>query len=312
MAKERHIPHHAHPDQFKKQAKELVKQYRSGVAQAEELFTAFHPNLPLSDPKLTDAQMVIARQYGQQNWKSLLEAVEHVDRFRQVLGYFATDRRTEVKELLEVYPHLLKRKDLLGRAVRHGKSVEMLRLVHDMTQGDVQDALGYLVYELNEDMAKYLLKQGARFEKMEVLPGSEVLNSKVMDFALQHFQLKDFPKIAKASIAMLLSTYSRNPIEKHRCLKVIERQGFLLGNTAPMALHRGDLDALKKHFRANSELFSAQYSEEDIYPSFWGISAGDGLHLAPLDGSGLLHMAVEYDEREILNWMLNEGADPNF
>lgn len=312
MANERHIPHHAHPNQFKKQAKELLKQYRSGDARAVELFTAFHPNLPVSQPKLADAQMVIARQFGQQNWKSLLEAVESVDRFRQLLGYFSADDKIAAKDLLEAYPQLLKRKDLLGRAVRHGKSVAMLKLIHEISKGDVQGALGYLVYELKVDMAEYLLKQGARFEKMEVLPGSEVLNSEVMKFALGRMQLKDFPDMAKASIAMLLSTYSRSPNEKHTCIKLIEGAGYELEDTPPMAVHKGDIKSLKQQLKAHPGLFKAPYTEADIYPSFWGIKAGDGLHLAPLEGAGLLHMAVEYDERELLYWMLEEGADPNF
>ncbi|MEM8892668.1 MAG: hypothetical protein AAGD28_32105 [Bacteroidota bacterium] len=312
MANERHIPHHAHPDQFKKQAKELLKQYRSGDTRAVELFTTFHPNLPISNPKLADAQIVIARQFGQQNWKHLLEAVESVDRFRQLLGYFSNDDKVAAKELLQAYPQLLKRKDLLGRAVRHGKSVAMLKLVHEMSQGDVQDALGYLVYELKEDMAEYLLKQEARFEKMELLPGSEVLNSQVMKYALKYVRLKDFPDMAKASIAMLLSTYSRNPQEKHQCLKLIESQGITLADTAPMAVHKGDLNSLKKHLKAKPELFKTNYSEADIYPPSWGIKAGDGLHLAPLNGAGLLHMAAEYDEQDLLNWILEAGADPNF
>lgn len=312
MANERHIPHHAHPDQFKKQAKELLKQFRSGDARAVELFTAFHPKLPISNPKLADAQMVIARQFGQQNWKHLLESVESVDRFRQLMGYFSMDDKIAAKDLLYAYPQLLKRQDLLGRAVRHGKSVAMLKLIHELSEGGVQDALGYLVYELKEDMAEYLLKQGARFEKMEVLPGSEVLNSEVMEFALGRMQLKDFPDMAKASIAMLLSTYCRNPKEKHLCLKLIEEEGFLLQDTAVMALHKGDLKSLKKQLQADPALFRTVFREQDIYPPYYGIKAGDGLHLAPLEGAGLIHMAVEYDERELLKWMLEEGADPNF
>ena len=83
-------------------------------------------------------------------------------------------------------------------------------------------------------------------------------------------------------------------------------------DTPPMAVHKGDLHSLKQQLKVHSDLFKTPYTEADIYPPSWGIKAGDGLHLAPLEGAGLLHMAVEYDERELLNWMLEEGADPNF
>jgi ankyrin repeat protein len=35
------------------------------------------------------------------------------------------------------------------------------------------------------------------------------------------------------------------------------------------------------------------------------------LHATPLDGVTLLHMAVDFDEDEIVRWLLDRGADPN-
>ncbi|MEM6807552.1 MAG: hypothetical protein AAF696_39505 [Bacteroidota bacterium] len=232
--------------------------------------------------------------------------------FRQVVNYFEADDLAEVRSLIKAHPDLLQRKDILGRALRHGTSLSMLKMIHELSSGDVQEALGFIEYGLKEEMANYLLRKGATFEACDVLPGCEALNAEVLAFSLKRIELRNYPEIAKKSIAMLLSTYSRNPLEKHRCLELMEGVGFPLEDTPPMALHRGDLESLKEMLKTDQGLFKQTFSEEDIYPSVWGIEPGDGLHLAPLPGGGLIHLAVEYDEKEILGWMLENGADPNF
>jgi ankyrin repeat protein len=42
-----------------------------------------------------------------------------------------------------------------------------------------------------------------------------------------------------------------------------------------------------------------------------GIPDDGGLHATPLDGVTLLHMAVDFDEDGIVQWLLERGADPN-
>ena len=42
-----------------------------------------------------------------------------------------------------------------------------------------------------------------------------------------------------------------------------------------------------------------------------GVKLRDGLHWAPLEGATLLHMAVEYYEAEIAQWLIDRGADVN-
>jgi hypothetical protein len=110
---------------------------------------------------------------------------------------------------------------------------------------------------------------------------------------------------------MLLSTYSRNPSNKHACIERLIREGVEAPDTPVMALDWGRIDLLSKHLQHDPALFGRTYAESEIYPSEFGIVPGDGLHLAPLHGSTLLHMAVEFDERDLLQWMLENGADPN-
>ena len=51
----------------------------------------------------------------------------------------------------------------------------------------------------------------------------------------------------------------------------------------------------------------------EIYPSECGCAdAGrSGMHWTPIDGSTLLHLATDFRERHIFDWLLARGADPN-
>jgi ankyrin repeat protein len=42
-----------------------------------------------------------------------------------------------------------------------------------------------------------------------------------------------------------------------------------------------------------------------------GLKEPGAPHATPLDGVTLLHMAVDFDEDEIVRWLLDRGADPN-
>lgn len=53
------------------------------------------------------------------------------------------------------------------------------------------------------------------------------------------------------------------------------------------------------------------YSLDQIYPPEFGIKPEDGLHLTPLNGVSLLHLAVEYDEWPLLQLLVDAGMDVN-
>jgi ankyrin repeat protein len=65
---------HPDPEQLRRQAKELLRAWRSGDVQA--LARAAPYRLP-PPPKLAQAQLVIARELGQASWAALMTEVEH-------------------------------------------------------------------------------------------------------------------------------------------------------------------------------------------------------------------------------------------
>jgi hypothetical protein len=116
-----------------------------------------------------------------------------------------------------------------------------------------------------------------------------------------------------APVAMLLEGYGRNPRGKHACLDIMAGRGIELPDTAAMAVHRGRIDLLERHLAADPHLLSRTFSHEEIYPPTLGCHADHAcaLHGTPLDGATLLHVAIDFDESEVLRWLLDRGADVN-
>jgi len=79
----RELPAKPSLEHLKKQAKELLHDFRQGVPAAVERFRSYASASTLADPKLADAQHVIARDYGFASWMKLKE---HVDALTVVLA----------------------------------------------------------------------------------------------------------------------------------------------------------------------------------------------------------------------------------
>ncbi len=78
----RELPARPNLDQYKKQAKELLKAVRSEAPDALERFSRLHPRLTRSgridttDVALADAQLVIAREHGIDSWTKFAERID--------------------------------------------------------------------------------------------------------------------------------------------------------------------------------------------------------------------------------------------
>ena len=96
-------------------------------------------------------------------------------------------------------------------------------------------------------------------------------------------------------------------------LEVMAPQGVPLPDTPAMAVHRGRLDLLQEHLRRNPAVLGRALAIDDIYPMALGCHEDRNLalHGAPLDGATLLHMAVEYQDLDVAQWLIEHGADVN-
>ena len=194
---------------------------------------------------------------------------------------------TNLEKYLEAHPELLNHKDLLARAVRHG-SLEVVEKVYELGAINVQNAIGAIVYRADREVADFLVEKGANtLNEEEPVPiaACEVLNSYALQLALE---LADDPlpfEMGEKCVAMLLSTYSRNPQEKKACFNVLEDNGIVIPDTLMMNMHRCEAERVKEMIEETPDILHRLFSEAEIYPPALGIQVGDGLHLTPLANS---------------------------
>jgi len=111
----RGLPGNANLEQLKKGAKSFQRAVRAGDVGAAEVVREFHPRLPDAQPgspelngfTRTDAQLVIARQFGFASWPKLKAHLELVGRYarsphEQSVGEPLTDEQAVVDEFLRL------------------------------------------------------------------------------------------------------------------------------------------------------------------------------------------------------------------
>lgn len=232
-----------------------------------------------------------------------------------LIQLFKANNTTSVLGYLNRRPDLIGNPELLGRAVRYG-NLEMVHKLYDMGVRNVQEAIGYIVYGRKRDIAEFLIAKGADpllGDEYEPVPvgACEVLNSYALEMSikLSGNQLPD--DVAGNCLAMLLSTYSRNPTEKRKCFNILRQHGVEIPDTLPLLVHQSDLAGLRQKIYQDRSLLEQRFPEREIYPEHLGILPGDGLHLTPLSNSTLLHLATELNDLPLMQMLLEEGADPN-
>jgi ankyrin repeat protein len=112
-------------------------------------------------------------------------------------------------------------------------------------------------------------------------------------------------------LSMLICTYARNAKGRSACLEAFAEVGFDLPDTPAMALHRGRIDLLEAHLHRDPSLLERRFPQSEIFPAELGIKPGEGLHVTPIAGGTLLHLAVEFDDIDIARWLIERGADVN-
>jgi ankyrin repeat protein len=79
-----------------------------------------------------------------------------------------------------------------------------------------------------------------------------------------------------------------------------------------MAFHRGQVDRLKDYLQRDRGLIKRRFSNREIFPPELGfVGEMVGLCGTPLDGTTLLHLAIDFDEQEMFDLLLAHGADVN-
>lgn len=312
----RHLPVYPNFDQLRRQAKDLLREFRQSRVAAREEFARFHPRFQgLEKAKLADAQLVLARSYGVASWPRLVRACQMTDAIQR-------NDLEAVRQLITAHPGLLD-EDARGVPGNWGPPMsyaanlgrdEIVQMLAEAGAKDLQHAFDRACLQGKVETAKWLLAKGAKLQRGIVMGPCETQNSDGLVLLLSlGAELCDEAGYRLAPLAMVLETYSRSPMGKHRCLEMMIEHGVGLPDTPVMALHRGRIDLLAEHLRRDPGLLERRFSLREIYPLEVGCHEDEslGLHGTTLDGTTLLHMCVDFDEMEIARWLLDAGADVN-
>lgn len=319
---ERRLPVRPDLTQLKHQAKDLLRDLRRGDPAAIAEFREFHPGNP--DPqsaKLADAQFALARIYQSPSWPRLVQACHLIDAIWN-------DDLEAVHALVTRNPNLLHENARiresnwgppLSYAANLGREriIEMLHAMgatdhlHALIRAELQGQISAarLIHKL---MGAPVLTDGRMF----LHDPAYTLSASGTALALElGAQVQDEYGRA-APVDVVLETDSRKPEAKHAILQMYVDHGLELPDTPVMALHRGRVDLLERHFRRDPQLPARTFSYHQIFPPELGChysETGESLSTfaTPLGGATLLHIAIDYDEFEIANWLLDHGANLN-
>ncbi|MEP6495716.1 MAG: ankyrin repeat domain-containing protein [bacterium] len=104
----RSLPARPNVEHLKNQAKDLLQAMREGVPDAIERFRPFETELRSREPRLTDAQLIVAREYGFASWLKLTQHVESLgfDPAGAFASAITTDNVAAATRVLEKHPEL--------------------------------------------------------------------------------------------------------------------------------------------------------------------------------------------------------------
>lgn len=324
----RGLPERPHLDVPRRQARELLDQWRQGDPGALERIRRRHPKfahhedpaLAVAPFRLNDAQLVIAREYGFAHWTELKRRIDANSPARALAAAIHANDREAVVRLIGNRPELLHLPFVSGNwgpPMSHAANLGHLEIVRELAAlgaRDHQHAFDRALLQGRIECARWLHARGAVLVPGIVMGTCETLNAAGFNLLAElGAPLTDAHGDRLAPLALVLETYGRNPAGKHAILESLVRHGYDLPDTPMMALHRGSIARLEEHIRRDSDLLSHRFTLREIYPRELGCGReeGSGMHWTPIDGTTLLHLAIDFEEREIFEWLLARGADIN-
>jgi len=324
----RRLPDRPHLDVPRREARELLADWKNGDRGALERLRAQHPRLKrltleeiaAAPARLADAQWVVAREYTYATWAELKHRIEKNDAALGIQEAIRTGDAGRTVVLLRANPsllHLPLRSRNWGAPLTYAANLGqlgVLQAIATLGPTDHQHALYRAILQGHLECAAWLLRHGAHLAPGIVMGPCQTLNSAALSFlADAGAPFTDERGDKLAPLAMVLTIYARNPAEKHACLSVFERLGYALPDTAALAFHRGRLDLLEQHLRRDGGLLARRFSLAEIYPPALGCKGPDfsGMGGTPIAGGTLLHLAIDFDEQEIFEWLLANGAEVN-
>jgi len=324
----RGLPAQPHLDIPKREARALLAHWRARQTDALDRVRARHPRFTHADaatfaaatPRLADAQLVIAREYTYPTWADLKQRIASNTLSRQLEAAIHRDDRAQVVQILRDHPQLLHlhvRGGNWGPPLSYAANLgrlEMITSIAELGARDFQHAFDRALLQGKIETARWLHGRGAKLEPGIIMGACETLNPDGLRFLAglgAPFTNEHGDRLAP--LALALETYCRDSERKHAVTEIFTQQGYTLPDTPIMAFHRGKIDRLAAHLARDPALLERRFTSTEIYPPELGCAPDGrgGMHGTPIAGGTLLHLAVDFHEQEIFEWLLARGADVN-
>ncbi len=293
---------------LEEEAEQLLEETRAGDGASSAAFTT---------GSLAGAQQHLAERYQANDWTRLMQAVSLADAIWR-------DDIDTVRALVTAHPSLLHEPVLLradsnwGAPLSYAANLgrdDIIRMLYQLGATDLEHALDRAALQGQVQTVRMLHAWlGAPVPPDDALSGpAYTLNEQGTALLLElGARVLDAEGRRLAPVDVVLETDSRKPAVKHAILELYAARGLELPDTPTMALHRGRIDLLEAHLARDPSVLHRTFTQREIYPAEMGCTdAANATVGTPLDGTTLLHMAVDYDELEIARWLLARGFDVN-
>ncbi len=334
------LPDSPNLEQFKNQAKELLKSLKVGYPEAANRFIESHPefekttlkdvfNSPLN---LADAQIVLAREYGYPSWPKLKAYIDSIPLHGKLKSAIDANDVALVKQLIRGNPELIqapigyaKQGPLTWAAECRGPAtpptVDRLEIARFLISA------GADIHELGDSPLMRAALNGGRIPMMElllsygadvnahwngnypiILAPCETVNPVGLKWLLDHGADPNPHCEAEndwgSPLDMVIGTYSRSR-NQSECIDLLINAGGTGQYSAfpSMFIHRGRLDLLKESIDADPDLVHQRFPE-----LYYGSTGARNL---TLKGCTLLHVATEYGDLLAAKLLVSNGADVN-
>jgi ankyrin repeat protein len=247
----RRLPSEPSIEQLRKQAKELLEQYRAGHPEAMTEVNRFERQPDPATFALSDAQRVLARAYGYDSWPKLKAFVDGANVQRLAEAVQAGDLE-QARALLKARP------ELVGM---------------DMAENNEHRALHYAVLRRNVPMVRLLMEAGADARK-GIFPHRDATS------ALAIARDRDYQDVVAAI----------EQVEQHR------RESLSCPNATVSPIQEQINEAIRQG--SNSVAMRLLEADQSL------------IRACDRGGGTPLHVAAQETNLEMVEWLLNRGANP--
>jgi ankyrin repeat protein len=282
----RSLPEQPDLDQYRTQAKELLRACRASNPQAMDRFDSWLFDGKPFDPtklRLSDAQVVIAREHGAGSWPKFVEMIR--------------DKRAERRDS---QPFQLARDAIRNNdpgALRRllGQSPELARTRSKEPDEAQQTLLHYVAERGSVEMARELVAAGARLDAVTLPFDMTPLGSALYE--------------GNTSVALFLAEHDTEPLSLNRAagLGRLDALRALIGEhrNLPPHLHSGVHDPMRSLARA----FRYACSNGQLAVVEYLLDLGLDVNVRLQDGATGMHLAAYLGHTELVRLLLQRGAD---